>query len=71
MLGTTTAIIHDKRIKRKDDKFAVKLRITHQFGRLLSPFLGRVRPRPFAANFFRDCIILSKILIYHEKFFGI
>nr|WP_294894740.1 site-specific integrase [uncultured Pedobacter sp.] len=30
MFGTTTAIIHDKRIKRKDDKFAVKLRITHQ-----------------------------------------
>jgi len=30
MIGVTTAIIHDKRIKRKDNTFAVKLRITHQ-----------------------------------------
>ncbi len=30
MIGVTTAIIHDKRIKRKDNTYAVKLRVTHQ-----------------------------------------
>lgn len=30
MIGVTTAIIHDKRVKRKDDTYAVKLRVTHQ-----------------------------------------
>jgi len=30
MIGVTTAVILDKRVKKKDDTFAVKLRITHQ-----------------------------------------